>query len=148
MSTSLASLDRTQYVKVNVGHNPILLQSPRDAVRIVFSAVKPALSNDTFHILQHDEDMNIPYNDADVWALSTSDTCSLVVTEFEEGSVPSTVVNTSEEEVPTSDRSMLSSSQSVTDLLSQLLLEQKLSNLYLSRIVGENLRIDNEQEMS
>lgn len=51
MTTSVANLDTTQYVKVNIGLNPITLQAHRDAVRIVFSDAKPAKSNTAFHIL-------------------------------------------------------------------------------------------------
>jgi len=83
MTTSIANLDTTQYVKVNIGLNPITLQAHRDAVRIVFSDVKPAKSNTAFHTLGGDDaPVILPFNDVGVWALSTTDRSSLVVTEF------------------------------------------------------------------
>ena len=83
MTTSVANLDTTQYVKVNIGLNPITLQAHRDAVRIVFSDAKPAKSNTAFHILGGDDQPFIlPFNDVGVWALATTEHSSLVLTEF------------------------------------------------------------------
>jgi len=83
MTTSVANLDVTQYVKVNIGLNPITLQAHRDAVRIVFSDLKPARGNTAFHILGGDDaPFILPFNDVGVWALATTDHSSLVVTEF------------------------------------------------------------------
>ena len=44
------------------------------------------------------------------------------------------------------DALSLSQSQIFTGLLNELIIEQKLTNLYLSIMVGEDLRLDNEQE--
>lgn len=88
MTTSIANLDVTQYVKVNQGANPITLQAGGDAVRIAFSSVKPAKDNEAFHVLTGKEgprDFNL--QDTDVWALATTDNASLAVSEFESSSV-------------------------------------------------------------
>lgn len=47
---------------------------------------------------------------------------------------------------PTKDASSLSVLQIIAECLDQSVTEQKLTNLYLSKIVGEDLRIDNELE--
>lgn len=83
MTTSVANLDVEQYVRVNIGINPVTLQAHRDSVRIAFSDVKPAKSNTAFHILGgDDEPLILPFNDVNVWALATTDRSSLIVTEF------------------------------------------------------------------
>lgn len=48
--------------------------------------------------------------------------------------------------LPITDASNLLVMQNFTASLNDLITEQKLTNLYLSRIVGEDLRIDNELE--
>lgn len=88
MTTSAVNLDTTQYVKVNKGLNPLILQSLRDAVRVTVSDVKPARSNGVYHLLSgDDEPMTLPGTDADVWVLAVSDDASLIVTEFESSPV-------------------------------------------------------------
>ena len=83
MSTSVANLDTTQYVKVNIGLNPVMLQAHRDAVRIVFSDIKPSKSNTAFHILNGgDEPLNMTHTDSDIWVLATTTNSSLVITEM------------------------------------------------------------------
>lgn len=85
MPTAQVALDLTQYVQINTGQHPMLLQAPRDAVRIVYSAGQPTLSNTSFHVVggvTNDDVMPIPYNDTNVWALATSQRSSLVVTEY------------------------------------------------------------------
>jgi len=83
VSTGSAVLDVTQYVRVNVDLNPLLLQAHRDSVRIVFNDTKPALSNTAFHILNgSDPIFHVPSLDVNVWVLAMTDTASLSVTEF------------------------------------------------------------------
>lgn len=81
MATTRANLDVTQYVKVASSGVSVLLQSHRDTVRVVFSDVKPAKSNTTFHELggEH-EPLDVPYTDSDVWVLATTDRCALTIT--------------------------------------------------------------------
>jgi hypothetical protein len=76
------SLDTTQYVRINTGLNPLILQANRDAVRIAVSSLKPAKSNTSFHLLGGD-DAPLPMLsiDTNVWALAMSDTSSLIITE-------------------------------------------------------------------
>lgn len=82
MTTSVANLDVTQYVKINQGLNSILLQAHRDAVRIAFSDLKPAKGNTAFHILGGDDaPLNREVLTTDVWALATTECASLTVTE-------------------------------------------------------------------
>lgn len=84
MPTASVNLKEDQYVRVNQGLNPLTLQAHRDAVRIVFSQVKPAKGNPAFHVLSGSD--NVPYPipivDTNVWALATSKMSSLIVTEF------------------------------------------------------------------
>lgn len=94
MPTNLVNLSQDEYVKVNSDLNGIILQSLRDRVRLTFSAAKPVKSNAVYHVLGGDDDpLPIRNMDTDLWALATSDRCSLVVTEFEntEGTIQVTV---------------------------------------------------------
>jgi hypothetical protein len=82
MATVSVNLDPTQYVQVNTGFNPLLLQSHRDDVRITLSELKPAKTNSVYHTLGgNDDPMQFLSLDTNVWALPTSDKCSLVATE-------------------------------------------------------------------
>ena len=89
MTTSVANLDTTQYVKVNAGQNPITLQAHRDLVRFVFSELKPSRDNPIFHTLGgNDSPQHFPLQDSNVWVLATTENSSLVITEFPEGELP------------------------------------------------------------
>lgn len=91
MSTSRANLDVTQYVKVADSGVYLLLQSHRDTVRVVFSDIKPAKSNTTFHELGgNNEPLSIPYTETDVWVLAMTECSALTVTDF--GSVVTTAL--------------------------------------------------------
>lgn len=82
MATAQVLLDTTQYVRVNVGVNRIMLQAMRDAVRIVVNEAKPSKSNTSFHLLAGDDSpLILDATDTNVWALATSVNASLVVTE-------------------------------------------------------------------
>lgn len=91
MSTGNVLLSTTEYVRINVGLNPVWLQAHRDAVRIVFSESKPNRDNQSFHVLSGDESSRqIPSIDVNVWALATSDTSSLTITETDSRAVART----------------------------------------------------------
>lgn len=81
MGTAIANLDTNQYVKVNSGLNPVILQCHRDSVRIAFSKFQPARDNTAFHLLNGgDQPLQIPHLDSDIWALAMTDTSSLIIT--------------------------------------------------------------------
>tara|TARA_R110000851_G_scaffold991_2_gene3461 strand:- start:379 stop:2067 length:1689 start_codon:yes stop_codon:yes gene_type:complete len=91
MATSNVNLSVDEYVRINTGLNPLLLQSHRDTVRIVFSQLQPALTNKAFHQLGDDDHaLDIPYLDVNAWALAMTDTSSLTVTEFPESAIDPT----------------------------------------------------------
>tara|TARA_R110000744_G_scaffold380326_3_gene500745 strand:+ start:12096 stop:13097 length:1002 start_codon:yes stop_codon:yes gene_type:complete len=91
MTTGNVLLSVDEYVRINVGLNPILLQVHRDAVRIVFSELKPVRSNESFHILSGDQSSTqIPSIDTNVWVLATSDKSSLTITETDSRAVART----------------------------------------------------------
>ena len=82
MTTSVANLDTTQYVKVNTQRESITLQSLRSEVRVVLSAVQPARDNSVFHVLTGaDNPMQLLNLETDVWALAVSTDATLVITE-------------------------------------------------------------------
>lgn len=82
MPTVSANLDTSQYVQVNTGSNPIMLQSHRDTVRIVLNETKPALSNTVYHELSGaDPILQLDSIDTNVWALAMTDRSALTVTE-------------------------------------------------------------------
>ena len=85
MSTTRVNLDVTQYVRVTsdpLQPSSLLLQSHRDTVRIAVSDVKPARDNTVFHELgEKDGIQNIQLTETAVWALATTDKCTLTATE-------------------------------------------------------------------
>lgn len=88
MPTVSVNLSTTEYVKVNAGFNPMVLQVLRDTVRIVLNDTKPAIDNAVFHILGG-KDAPLHFNsvDTNVWALAITDNSSLVVSETESAPV-------------------------------------------------------------
>jgi len=89
MSTAAVSLDTTQYVRINIGRNPMIVQSHRDSVRIAYSDAQPVVSNISFHTLSGDTPpLVIPANDTNVWALAMTESSGLTVTEFDLSKVP------------------------------------------------------------
>lgn len=84
MATVSVNLDTTQYVQVNVGFNPMILQANRDSVRIVLNDTKPSRSNSVFHTLDAtDEILPIHWLDTNMWVLAVTEDSSLIVTEVE-----------------------------------------------------------------
>lgn len=96
MPTVSVALDLTQYVQVNVGLNPMVLQCNRDSVRIVLSELKPTKSNAVFHSLGgEDAPLQLHSIDTNVWALGLTETSSLIVSETNEIPVSSGKVSLS-----------------------------------------------------
>ena len=90
MPTSTVNLDVSQYVRVNIGLNPITLQAHNDHVKIVFSDTQPAKSNTSVHMIGGNvvDPWRIAAIDTNVWALAMTVTSSLVVTEFPTALMP------------------------------------------------------------
>lgn len=85
MATSATALKTTEYLQINIGKNPLILQSMRDSIRVVLSAVKPAVDNPVFHLIEaRHPPLTLVSLDTNVWAMLTSDTAKLVVTELTE----------------------------------------------------------------
>ena len=83
MSTGSVILSTTQYVRVNSGLNPLILQAHRDSVRVAFNSIRPGKDNTAFHLLKGGDPLfQVPSLDVNVWALGLTDTSSLSVTEF------------------------------------------------------------------
>lgn len=82
MPTVSVNLSTDEYVQVNTNLNPILLQAHRDSVRVTLSDTKPAKSNSVFHVVGRDDPI-LQFNsiDANVWALATTETSSLIASE-------------------------------------------------------------------
>ena len=127
MATASVVLDTTQYVRVNIDLNPIMLQAHRDAVRIVFVDDQPARSNNIFHLLGDGKDpLQMSTIDTNVWALAMSNESSLMVTEFPTAAIP--VVN---DDLLNSSLDQNKIGYNSTDLLGFVLLElRKLVTYY------------------
>lgn len=88
MSTVSVDLDTSQYVQVNIGLNPMILQAQNDTVRIAISAAQPVITNKTFHILGgKDAPLLLNSIDTNIWALAITDRSSLIVSEIDPSSV-------------------------------------------------------------
>ena len=84
MPTVSVNLDENQYVRVNTAFNPMVLQAPRDTVRITLSELKPSVDNVVYHTLGgQDNPLKFDSIDTNVWALSMSDRSSLIVSEID-----------------------------------------------------------------
>lgn len=81
MATSRVTLDKTQYVRVNFGLNPIVVEASEGVVHVAITENQPALNNKAFHRVS---DLHPPLHlipDSNVWVLATSDVQKAVVTE-------------------------------------------------------------------
>jgi len=84
MPTSIVALDNTQYVRINTGYNPLVLEAHRDSVRVVVSELKPARGNTAFHKLGGgDAPLSLPSIDTNVWVLAVTSKSILIVTELD-----------------------------------------------------------------
>lgn len=82
MPTAAVTLNPTQYVQVNTGLGPIVLQALRDSVRIVLSDTQPDASAEAFHELAgKDAPLKFDSPDTNIWARSITDRTSLIVSE-------------------------------------------------------------------
>lgn len=128
MPTTKVNLDVTQYVRVTADPlqpSSLMLQSHRDAVRIAFSEDKPAKANPVYHVLGEDDPiLSIPLVETPVWALATTDRCSLTSTQER---VP----------VEVSDRNAMGVSVFVTDQTTPA-----LDVLFLERIKDTTIAAD------
>ncbi|MCP5057143.1 MAG: hypothetical protein GY937_10515 [bacterium] len=84
MSTTLVTLDLSQYVRVT--SNPasstgMLIQSMRDSVRVTFSATQPARANPVYHVLGGDDPiLQLDMVTTHVWVLAMSTQSAVAVT--------------------------------------------------------------------
>lgn len=81
MATSRVSLDKTQYVRVNFGLNPIIIEASEGVVHVAVTENQPTLTNKAFHRVS---DLHPPFHiipDSNVWVLATSSVQKAVVTE-------------------------------------------------------------------
>ncbi len=88
MATSRISLDPTQYVRVNFGLNPIIVEASEGEVKVVITENQPALTNKAFHRVDNRARLSVT-PDANVWVLATSEVQKCVVTEDLTGQMPS-----------------------------------------------------------
>lgn len=83
MSTSKVALDTSQYVRINLARNTLVIQAHRDDVRIVINSAKPSVNNEAHHILRGGmPPLTLAHLDTNVWALAMTSTSSLTVTEI------------------------------------------------------------------
>ena len=88
MPTVSVNLDTSQYVKVNTGFTPMVLQANNDTVRITISTAQPVKTNEVFHILGgKDAPLHLNSLDTNVWALAITEKSSLIVSQTEHESV-------------------------------------------------------------
>lgn len=83
MATSKVNLSTTEYVRINIGLYPLVLQAHRDSVRVVVSNAKPSKQSSAFIMLDGgDPPLNLGTISENVWALAVSNRSSLIVTEL------------------------------------------------------------------
>jgi hypothetical protein len=82
VSTAQVTLSTTQYVRVNLWENRIILQAFRDSVRIVMATDRPSLANTAYHLIGGNTPvLTMDIIDTKLWALATSPNSSLTVSE-------------------------------------------------------------------
>ena len=146
MPTVSVNLSTTEYVQVNTNLNPILLQAHRDAVRVTLSDVKPAKSNSVFHVVGRDDPI-LQFNsiDANVWALATTETSSLIASETDAVKVGvhdglGNPIGSSHGSMGVFNTIQQIQQRDTLDVLREMLTELRLINLYNSLDRGEDLR--------
>lgn len=81
MATSRIALDTAQYVRVNFGLNPLIIEAAEGEVKVAVTANQPSLNNKAFHRVSDRARLVIERPDADVWVLATTASQKAVVTE-------------------------------------------------------------------
>ena len=133
MPTVSVNLDTMQYIKINSGLNPLLLQAHRDSVRVVLSSVKPAKTNPTFHLIGGDsEPLKFDSIDTDVWALAVSDRSSLIVSETDDIKV---VTKSGDQVVDL----LIKTNNNIASRLADVIIELKKINVYNAMSHDEEL---------
>ena len=128
MATSVVGINTDQYVRVNVGLNPLVLQAPRDSVHVVLSDLQPAVGNPVFHLIGgKDAPLKLDSIDTNVWALAMTDRSSLIVTETT--MVPVSVDNVVETSTQDAQYHNFARQE---ELLTSILVELRVLNRYMS----------------
>lgn len=81
MATSRISLDQSQYVRVNFGLNPLIIEANEGEIRVAVTENQPAVSNVAYHRVTDRNRLIIESPDTNVWVLATSGAQKAVVTE-------------------------------------------------------------------
>lgn len=86
-ATAVANLSTEEYVQISSATAGFIIQSHRDTVRVAFSDVKPAKSNEAFHELGgagKETILNVPYTETLIWVLAMTDRSKLTITFIDE----------------------------------------------------------------
>lgn len=81
MATSRIALDTTQYVRVNFGLNPMIIEAAEGEVKVAVTTNQPSLTNKAFHRVSDRARLVLDRPDAHVWVLATTPSQKAVVTE-------------------------------------------------------------------
>tara|TARA_R110000787_G_C13443392_1_gene446700 strand:+ start:23330 stop:24202 length:873 start_codon:yes stop_codon:yes gene_type:complete len=152
MATTRVNLDVTQYVRVTSDPlipSSLLLQSHRDTVRVAFSTVKPAKSNDVFHELGGEHPpFTVPMTEVACWALAMTERSALTVTEqrvpvevSDRGDM-GTAVYIQDQTTPILDIKFLNRLGSF-----QLAINTTADTRFFTAVTGHNIVIDNVIEL-
>lgn len=94
MATSRIALDTTQYVRVNFGFNPMVIEANEGEIRVAVTENQPAVTNLAFHRVTDRQRLELDSVDANVWVLALSKNQKAVVTEMPDPSGDASVTNT------------------------------------------------------
>lgn len=81
MATSRIALDTTQYVRINFGLKPLIIEANEGEIRVAVTQNQPALTNKAYHRVTDRNRLELNSIDANVWALANTTSQKAVVTE-------------------------------------------------------------------
>ena len=97
MPTNRVNLSTTQYVRINLGYGPLIVESLTGDIHIAQSDTKPAATNIAFHKLTDRHRLTFDRLNTNVWALGKNSGAQAVVTETPSEHGDQSTVNSSTE---------------------------------------------------
>ena len=81
MPTNRVNLSTTNYVRINIGYGPLIVESLTGDIHVALSETKPAVTNIAFHKLTDRNRLTFDRLDTNVWVLGKNTGAQAVVTE-------------------------------------------------------------------
>lgn len=82
MATNRINLSTTQYVRINIGYSPLIIEAINGDVHVVLNKNQPSTENSSFHKLTDRQRLEFRQIDTNVWVLAKSSNTRAIVSEL------------------------------------------------------------------